>query len=308
MVPSDVQRAPLMIQQINALESQLKLERARDTIRLGIVYRNDPLGQGTSSALSELMLNGKSLAANVDANAVKINPYDPTDTEQTDQKATIAAYLTFKPDIIVLAGTAEAITTVLRPLEAAWPAGEPRPQYVLIDSVKVPDLLTDAKVDDLRQRVRGTGITPNPTSQKVYDAFKLAYTGTFPDGNPAISGMGPAYDATLAVAFSIARAREREITGSVLAEGLRSLAGGPTEILMGSQQILPAFKKLTAGENITSIGTFAPLEWDSDGAVLGGTIEMWCIGAGAGTPAYKSSGLTYELKTGIASGTFTPCQ
>jgi ABC-type branched-subunit amino acid transport system substrate-binding protein len=304
MVPTDVQRAPLMIGQINALEAQLKLERARDTIRLGIVYREDALGTGTRTSLNALNLNGKPLVDGLGTN-VQIDPYD---YKAANQDPIISKYLAFKPDIVVLAGTAEAITAVMVPLEASWPdAEQARPQYVLIDSVKVPELITAAANDNLRQRIRGTGITPNPASLPVYNAFKVDYKVRFPDGNPAISGMGPTYDATLAIAFAISAARGKAVTGSELANGLKALSGGKTEIPMGSQNVLAAFQKLSAGEPITSVGTFAPLEWDDNGAVVGGTIEMWCIGAGGGTPAYASSGLTYDIKSKTESGAYTPC-
>ena len=42
---------------------------------------------------------------------------------------------------IVLAGTAEAVSKVMVPLEAQW-TGDVRPHYVLIDSTKVPELIT----------------------------------------------------------------------------------------------------------------------------------------------------------------------
>src|SRR5204862_4543158 len=44
MVPSDVQRAPLMVSQIGVLEDQLKDARSVATVKLGIVFRNDALG------------------------------------------------------------------------------------------------------------------------------------------------------------------------------------------------------------------------------------------------------------------------
>jgi ABC-type branched-subunit amino acid transport system substrate-binding protein len=304
MVPTDVQRAPLMIRQINALETQLKAERGSATIKLGILYRDDALGTGTRTSLNELTLNGKSFASNYDGKLVKITPYDP---KITDQAAIIAEYVAYKPDIVVLAGTAEAITSLLVPLEAAWPAADPRPQYVSIDSVKVPELIAAASDDNLRHRIRGTGITPNVASLPVYDAFKLDYKVRFPDGNPAISGMGPTYDATLAIAFAVAASKAQSLSGATLAAGLKSLSGGSTEIPMGSQQVLAAFQKLTAGDKITSVGTFAPLEWDANGAVVGGTIEMWCISNTTGTPAYASSGLSYNIKSQTESGTFTAC-
>src|SRR6185369_7910665 len=107
MVPSDVQRAPLMINQIGVLETQLKADRAVKTIKLGIVYRNDALGIGTRTALNDLMINGKSLAGNEN---VQISPYNGADK---NQQPLVDKYLSFLPDIIVLAGTAESISLVM---------------------------------------------------------------------------------------------------------------------------------------------------------------------------------------------------
>src|SRR6478735_7034824 len=73
MVPSDVQRAPLMINQIGVLETQLKADRAVKLIKLGIVFRNDALGIGTRTALNDLKINGRSLAGNEN---VQISPYN----------------------------------------------------------------------------------------------------------------------------------------------------------------------------------------------------------------------------------------
>jgi hypothetical protein len=74
-------------------------------------------------------------------------------------------------------------------------------------------------------------------------------------------------------------------------------------------RVLAGFQKLASGENITGIGTFVPLDWTSDGAVVGGTIEMWCISLpnSTGAPAYQSSGLTFDIKSGGFSGTYTQC-
>src|SRR5262249_2392884 len=59
MVPTDVQRAPLMISQINVLEKSLEADRGTTSIKLGIVFRNDALGVGTQTSLNDLVLNGK---------------------------------------------------------------------------------------------------------------------------------------------------------------------------------------------------------------------------------------------------------
>jgi hypothetical protein len=306
MVPTDVQRAPLMMSQINVLESELKAARSVSQVKLGIVFRNDALGVGTRTSLNSLELNGKSLSDSSNlGNNVKISPYS---FGAADQAALVEEYLAFLPDIVVLAGTAEAISQVMVPLEAGWPSGAPRPHYVLIDSVKVPELITAATGnDDLRLRVRGTGITPSPSSAAVYNAFKLDYQVAFP-GSSIISGMGPAYDATYAIAFALAGKKNEPVSGRAVKEGLRMLAGGGTMIELGPTRVLSAFQKLTEGQAIDARGTFTSLSWSNDGTVLGGTIEVWCIGAPNGKPTYQSSGLTYDLMAKSQSGAYQPCQ
>jgi hypothetical protein len=306
MVPTDVQRAPLMISQINALETELKAARGLASVKLGIVYRDDALGTGTRTSLNSMVLNGKPLADSVNlGNAVHINPYS---FGAADQNALVTEYLAFLPDIVVLAGTAEAITQVMVPLEAGWPAGAPRPQYVLIDSVKVPELITAATDnDELRSRVRGTGITPSPTSTDVYNAFKLDYQVAYP-GASMVSGMGPAYDAAYAIALALAAKGDEPVSGDSVKAGLRLLSGGNMQVDLGPTRVLAAFQKLVTGEKIDAHGTFTSLSWSGDGTVLGGTIEMWCIGTAGGKVAFASSGLTYDLMTETQAGEFIPCQ
>jgi len=310
MAPSDVQRAPLMIQQINALETQLKADRSKSTIKFGIIFRDDALGQGTQKALIPLKINNLSLTSQ--PSNVRIDGYQPT---APNQSTLVNNYVTFAPDIIALAGTAEAITAVMNPLEAAWnsEAGIERPYYVTIDSAKVPDLLASAAnpaYPGLRGRVRGTGITPTTEAKLVLDTFKITYQNRY-GAQPTASSTGPSYDAAYAIAYAIAAIKDLPLTGKNIAWGLRQLAGGPTVIEVGSTKILSAFQKLTTGgdgggEKISVIGTFSPLDWDMNGAPVSATLEMWCISA-TGAPAYGSSGLFFDLKTQAYSGSYTPC-
>jgi len=312
MVPSDVQRAPLMINQIGVLETQLKADRAVKAIKLGIVYRNDALGIGTRTALNDLTINGKSLAGNEN---VQISPYNGADA---DQQALITNYLSFLPDIIVLAGTAESISKVMVPLETQWPVNGssmdlvPRPYYVLIDSNKVKDL-TDAATNnthDLARRVRGTGLNPGPSasdSAKTYETFRQDYEVRYAGESADNSGLGPAHDAAYAIGLALAATHTEPVSGASVAKGLRKLAGGATKLTTTVPNVLPAFQKLAAGEKITAIGTFGALDWDANGAVLGGTLEMWCIGGTAAKPAYASSGLLFDLKSQTMNGTYVPC-
>jgi ABC-type branched-subunit amino acid transport system substrate-binding protein len=309
MVPSDVQRAPLMISQINALETQLKADRSESVVKLGVVFRNDALGIGTRTSLNDLVINGQSLGnvINLGQN-VQIDPYNSTDT--TEQPI-ITKYVNFAPDIIVLAGTAEAITKVMVPLEAQWTAPN-RPSYVLIDSVKVPELLAAAtNNEDLRMRIRGTGITPGPsgknTPAETFNGFQVDYGVRFPGSSSTTSGMGPSHDAAYAIGLALAATTDQPVSGASVAAGLRKLAGGTITLEATGTNVLAAFQKLAAGQQVTEVGTFGMLDWDANGAVKGGTLEMWCVGGPATKPAYQSSGLIFDIKTQVQSGTYVQC-
>jgi ABC-type branched-subunit amino acid transport system substrate-binding protein len=306
MVPSDVQRAPLMIKQLTELETQVRMAHPeRTTVKLGIVFRNDALGIGTRSSLNDLTFNGQPLSHPINIGTGGAVTVDGYEFGAADQNALVASYVTFAPDIIVLAGTAEAITKVMEPLETRWTAPT-RPYYMLIDSVKVPDLIRVAANAELRGRIRGTGITPAPSSVAVLNAFNVDYRVRY-GSPPTASGVGPSYDATYAIAFALAATRDLPVTGANIAKGLRRLAGGMTTVEVMPSRVLAGFQKLASGENITGVGTFVPLDWNSDGAVVSGTIEMWCIGAPTGAAAYQSSGLTFDIKSAAFSGMYTQC-
>jgi ABC-type branched-subunit amino acid transport system substrate-binding protein len=309
MVPSDVQRAPLMISQINALEASLKDARSETVVKLGVLFRNDALGIGTRTSLNDLVINGKPLAdpLNLGQN-LQIDPYNSTDT--TEQPI-VTKYVNFAPDIIVLAGTAEAITKIMVPLEAQWTAPN-RPSYVLIDSVKVPELLAAAtNNEDLRMRIRGTGITPGPggknTPAETFNGFQVDYGVRFPGSSSTTSGMGPAHDAAYAIGLALAATTDQPVSGKSVAAGLRKLAGGTTTLEATGTNVLAAFQKLAAGQQVTEVGTFGMLDWDANGAVKGGTLEMWCVGGPATKPAYQSSGLIFDIKAQTQSGAYVQC-
>ncbi|HEY6878971.1 MAG TPA: hypothetical protein VI299_13175 [Polyangiales bacterium] len=308
MIPTDVQRAPLMKNQLTELETELRSERPGRDIRLSIIFRNDALGKGTSVALNDMTLNGRSLNENLSGNhqAATIEPYGATDGAR--QMEIVQNQLDFAPDIIVMAGVAEAITQILDPLEKAW-TGDDRPYYVMIDSLKVPELLAlAAKDDDLRKRVRGTGIVPTERSRDVFEAFQIDYQTRYSGSSTTISGMGPSYDAAFAIAYALAATRDMPVSGSAVAKGLTLLAGpgnGQPTPIQGTT-VLSAFTQLATVKSVQSIGTFAPLDFDARGAPSVGRVEIWCI-AGGVSPQYASSGRIYEIDTQRFEGVYEQC-
>jgi ABC-type branched-subunit amino acid transport system substrate-binding protein len=325
MVPNDIQRVPLMQLQIGELEDQLRRDRGKQTIKLGIYYRGDALGEGTRDGLTTLTLNGSSLAQAIVRGQAREDMYDPV---STNNGAIVASYVAFQPDIIVVVGAAEAVKYFMVPLESAWPIGTgapARPFYVGIDSTKVPDLITAVTSNnDLRLRVRGTGLAANGESAPVVSAFQVAYGQRWKDssGKPAsatTSGMGPAYDAVYTIALALVG--KTDVHGASLTAGLSSLASNPQPCTSDASGVLaPCFtvtdNKRTLYNNmgallqrkpVTEIGTSGRLEWDTQGAKSSGVIEMWCISATDTTPAFDSSKLTYDVKAQTPTGDYLQC-
>lgn len=307
MAPNDTQRAPLMMKEINDLERDLRAKRNVSSLKLGILYRDDALGQGTRASLNALVFNGENVTNA--SGLVRSDAYAPANK---DQSALVRAYLDFAPDILVLIGTGEAVSGLLGPLEAGWAMGPhadaPRPQYVLTDSSKVPELLTlVAAQSELAKRVRGTGVTATAESVPVRDAFRIDYAVRFPeDGDPGSSGLGTSYDATYAVAYALASQREQGARGADIARGLRRLGNGD-RVELQQTTVLSALGALTRGRSIAAIGTQAPLIWDQRGAVAAGRVEIWCVGSEGGNVFYTASGLTADIATQAFSGENQVC-
>ena len=195
----------------------------------------------------------------------------------------------------------------MNPLEAAWNTSAPRPYYVVIDSVKSPSSLRPRATRSCAPAFGGPDRRGGAVDERR-DLVQRQLPGEV-RGDPLGFGYG------LFVRRDL-RHRLRDggddhdlpVTGANLSKGLRKLAGGATSIEVGTQKVLAAFQKLVAGESISAVGTFGPLEWDNDGAVLGGVIQMWCIGApSGGAPAYQASGLNFDLKTQKLVGSYKQC-
>ncbi|HTU57513.1 MAG TPA: hypothetical protein VMF89_03750, partial [Polyangiales bacterium] len=303
MVPSDAQRGPLLIHELETMQRDLRQARGRD-LKLSIIVRDDALGRGTRASLTGLRWNGEPVANAINLGAsAKIATYD---NAESDQSELVAAHSAFAPDLIVLVGSGDAVNEIMAPLELRWGSGL-RPEYVLIDSAKVPDLLALVEQrPDLAQRVRGTGTTPSKQSIPIDQNFLINYTTRYPDFDEATSaGVGASYDATYAIAFAIAAA-QGDLTGHSIANGLRRLSSGEL-IELGPTNILRAFGKLATGESINVVGTYSALAWDDRGAISAGTVEIWCVELVGGKPAFVSSGLTANIPSLMLEGENTVC-
>ncbi len=317
-IPSDTPRGKLMIQQLNALEDGLKAGTLSPPgtphpapLKLGVVYRDDAQGQSNFGAISaDLQWNGAGLSAASNAALVKISRYNPSNAA-ADTAAIVTDYVAAKPDVIAVFGTAESVTGFLVPYEKALEAAAPtavKPYYMLIDSNKIKELLDGTVAAgvpaNLRQRLRGVGVTSEAAAVPVLNAFNSAYTARY-GTNPRVSGMSQSYDAMYALALGLAATTDQRPTGTAIAKGLRFLGDG-ADVAIGQGNVRTAFQQLANGTHITARGTFSEFKWDMNGDLAGGVVEMWCVSSGAPN-FFASSGLLFDVATLTASGSYVPC-
>ncbi|MBS2012393.1 MAG: hypothetical protein JST00_05880 [Deltaproteobacteria bacterium] len=317
-IPSDIPRGKLMMAQLNAMESGLKANTmpgqvggARaGSLKLAIVYRDDAQGQSNFGVIAgDLQWNGAGLSAASNASFVTISKYAPANAA-TEGAAIVADLEAKRPDVIAVFGQAESVTSVLLPYEKALQAaGATRwPYYMLIDSNRTKELI-DATVaagvnPDLRVRLRGVGVTSQPSALPVLNAFNAAYSARY-GSNPRVSNMGQSYDGMYALALALAATTDEPPSGKSIAKGLTKLGVG-TDVLIGQANVRSAFQKLAAGETVRATGTFSEFKWDNNGDLAGGLVEIWCVSSG--TPNFfGSTGLTMDVATLTQSGTFTQC-
>ena len=307
--PSDAQRAKLVIQQLEDLQSVLRATRGLTTVKLGIVHPTDALGTSARDAISgKLILNGRFINDAANATNASIDAYETGNTSALSAIATKYA-VTFKPDIVFIT-SAEQMEHVILPLEQALTAARAvaRPYYVLTDSARTAEVLSllasPALPADIRRRVRGVGVKPDTSSTPVLEDFRAAFTARYGEAPPEPAA-AMAYDATYAIAYAVPAAASP--SGASVAQGLRALAVG-TPAAVGAKGLTTVMGNLANGKSVALRGTFGLMQWDASGDITGGTVEVWCVGSVAGAPAFGSSGLTMDVQTQVVGGAFVQCQ
>jgi ABC-type branched-subunit amino acid transport system substrate-binding protein len=309
-VPSDSQRAKLVIEQMNEIESVLHATRG-PTVKLGILYRGDAQGLSARDAISgKLIINGHFISDPANAGNVTLDSYENAGST-AEQTAIATKYSRALPDMIFVTAP-EQVANVLVPLEQALTLARAtvKPYYVVTDAVKSADFLARLATTnvgaDIRRRLRGVGVRPDTNSAATFGTFESAYQGRF-GTDPSPSATAATYDAMYGVAYAIAASPGAPPTGASVARGLRSLGVGDA-FSVGAGQARVVMQSLAAGKSVSLRGTFSLMQWDSAGDIMGGTVEVWCVGTASGASAFGSSGLTMDVQTQVVGGAFVQCQ
>lgn len=311
-VPSDAQRAKLVIQQLNDLETLLKATRGLTAVKLAVAHGTDAAGGSARDAISgKLILNGRFLADAANAQNVSLDAYAPGSSAALAGLAT--KYATFRPDLVYVT-SAEQVSGLVVPLEQALTAARApaRPYYLFAEVARGPELLdaigTGALPPDLRRRVRGVRFRSDAASEGVLAAYAAAYAARYGDAPPAGTAAASAltYDVAYAVAYALAGTAGEAPTGASVARGLRALQVGD-EAPVGASAVASSLRSIVERRSVALRGTHSLLRWDASGDLAAGSVEVWCVGA-AGGGSYGTSGLAMDVMTQVIGGAFVQCQ
>lgn len=305
--PSDALQAIPLAAAIGDVEKALPA----GTKKLVFISKGDSYGQGLRDQLigANLTLNGAAIGAPATYKGLEYG------TEATfDFSQRIAETIAFEPQIIVIAGTNEGVEKLVKPLEAQWPAGKPRPVFVVSDGLKSASLLDLIKADDatsnpspLRNRIRGTA-PGRPTP--ITASYTLRFTSTFPDPRIANEvgsfGTAGAYDAAYLILYALGFVSGDKVDGQGIATGVRRLAKkGATAVEVGPNGIDIARPFFTSGTDFDLNGASSPLDFNEAGESPA-DVEIWCVqrGAGSAGPTFFSTEKYFNASAGNVVGTY----
>jgi branched-chain amino acid transport system substrate-binding protein len=248
--------------------SNLLLNDARfaGITKVGILYVNDPYGQGLFNVISE-QLSGKRT----------------TSSRFYERRGEVAAAVTalngFDPDITVLVGFEDDARRIIQ--QAATEPNLSRAsghRWLFTDSVKDVTLLQDSTA---RAQVDGSyGTAPAQGAGQAYNAFSSRFLTKY-NKNPAdYSFISHAYDAMYLMVLGAAYSQgtTNAVTGAKMAEGLTKLSTGTssTNTQLTSTNFTFLLGEMSAGRPLNVEGASGRLDFDDKGEASS-PIELWRV-------------------------------
>jgi branched-chain amino acid transport system substrate-binding protein len=294
---------------------------AKEPLRIATVARPDVYGRGivepfvTESRRSPL----SSIDPMTKMSQVEIHSYElvldkdkGTYSFDAEQLTGAASGMGRLPHIVVLAGTAEMVKTVLEPLElarqrAAMPAA--LPIYVASEGLRLQEALEYV--------ARQTGPSPLQTrlfifaptiNRNLYGILTQRWETRYRTKIPDLYGVANTYDAVYLLAYSMASLSSTPVSGASLASGLRLLipGSGRRKIQAGLLGIEPALSDILAGRGFDYDGVVGPLDFDLQTGDAPGDFDILCV---RDADSFAPSGMTLKTSAGapVLSEGYIPC-
>ena len=226
---------------------------------VGVIYLNDPYGQGLAEAFAQ--------AWGGDVNLVSIEDGQASYLSELQQAASNGAQA-----LVAIAFPQQAEVFLREALEQGL-----FDHFLFVDGTKSQDLIDSIGADYLNG-MQGTAPAAGPESDSLR-AFNAAYEAEYGELSP-LPFIREAYDAAIAIGLAA------ELAGSVDSEAirgqLRAASAPPGDTYAaGADGIAEALDAIRSGDQINYAGAATSLDWDDNGDVTSGYIGVWQYSDGA---------------------------
>lgn len=233
--------------------------------RVGIIYVNDPYGQGLNALISQ-NLPGK------DAGSFQYTPNGSITSAVTQLNA-------FDPDLSILVASQQdaprIVTAAAAQRNLARDGGH---RWFFTDSAKTPALISESPPGEVEGDY---GTAPAQGAGPAYALFRSSFQSRFGGEDPNnYAFIANHYDAMYAIALAAAYAAGNSgtgaITGRSLATGLTKLSSG-TQYTLQPQNFTAARNVLQLGNSIDIEGASGHLNFDPTTGEAPAPIELWQV-------------------------------
>ncbi len=233
--------------------AQLATDEGFDNV--GVLFVNDPYGQGLSEAFVEAF-EGRATAASYEG-------------EQATYLAELQAAAANGARVLVAIGfPTEAMVYVREALE-----NDLFDQFLFVDGTRSPELI-DAIGAEFLNGSKGTAPVggPGTASRQAWEAAYIAEYGD--DVFSRVPFLAEAYDAAICLALAAEAAGSTD--GVAIRDALPQVCGGGGEVATaGAEGVAAALAAVRAGNTINYEGAATSVDWDANGDVLTGFIGIW---------------------------------
>jgi len=281
---------------------------AGEPLRVMMAYEPDGSGVYQAATIAKyLRINGQPVPRSGSAFYRELR-LDKPDLLNPQPLSLIAARAIsdFRPHFIIYQTQDAAI---LRAVESEWPAGVPKPYFIVSAgfSAQLPGFVgADAA---LRRRAFAFLGLPEGFEQAAFDQRAEGLRSSSRLSRPISRVYGPnLYDSLYMLADAISTLGERQPTGLNLVPGFRRLGGPGRAVHFGPAELLDGMAELAAGRNIDYVGVSGMFHYTPEGdrSGLAATACVTIDEAGNAT-GLQASGFVYNTRTERVQSSLITC-
>ncbi|HXF50478.1 MAG TPA: ABC transporter substrate-binding protein [Dehalococcoidia bacterium] len=226
-----------------------------------VMYTNDAYGQGLSQAFAEAF---QALGGTVTAQV-------PHEREQASYASELQQCTQGNPDVLVAVSFPESAGVYLR--EAV--EQNLVENFLFVDGTKSGDMFAQLGWEHFEGMF---GTEPGALDTEAGKAFDERYQAEYGEV-PALPFLRQSYDAVYAIALAAQKAGSNDSTA--IRDALREVTSAPgVKIMPGVDGWKAALEALANGQDVDLDGTSSNLEFDENGDIVQGAIQVWKIEGG----------------------------